>query len=61
MEVKRMPMYRKSLMVLLLLLLAAAGGTLYGYYGEDRTVELAAAEKPSEAPEERIVVYVVGG
>ena len=55
-----MPMYRKSLMVLLLLLLAAAGGTLYGYYGEDRTVELAAAEKPSEAPEERIVVYVVG-
>ena len=55
-----MPMYRKSLMILLLLLVVAAGGAMYGYYGEDGTVELAAAEKPADVPSEKIVVYVVG-
>ena len=56
-----MPMYRKSLLILLLLVLVAGGGAMYGYYGEDGAVELAAAERPEDAPEERIVVYVVGG
>ena len=39
---------------------------MYGYYGEDGSIELAAAEKPSEATDgsnvshAKIVVYVVG-
>ncbi len=61
-----MPMYRKSLLILVLLVLVVTGGTMYGYYGEDGSIELAAAEKPSEATDgsnasrAKIVVYVVG-
>ena len=61
-----MPMYRKSLLILVLLVLVVTGGAMYGYYGEDGSIELAAAEKPSEATDApnashaKIVVYVVG-
>ncbi len=43
-----------------MLLVVAAGGAMYGYYGEDGTVELGAAERPAEVPEEKIAVYVIG-
>ncbi|MBQ1914128.1 MAG: helix-hairpin-helix domain-containing protein [Selenomonadaceae bacterium] len=61
-----MPMYRKSLLILVLLVLVVTGGAMYGYYGEDGSIELAAAERPSEATDAsnashaKIVVYVVG-
>ena len=55
-----MPMYRKSLLVLILLLTVTVGGALYGYYGEDGTVELAEGGRPETSGEEEIVVYVVG-
>ena len=42
-----MPMYRKSLLILVLLVLVVTGGAMYGYYGEDGSIELAAAERPS--------------
>lgn len=60
MEVWEMPMFRKSLMMLILFLGVAAGGAMYGMYGEDEAIELTAAEKPLEVPEEKIVVYVIG-
>ena len=61
-----MPMYRKSLLILVLLVLVVTGGAMYGYYGEDGSIELAAAERPSEVTDAsngshaKIVVNVVG-
>ena len=56
-----MPMYKKSMLLVFFLAVVAMAGAMYGYYGEDKTVPLAGAERNSKQTGAMVTVYVSGG